>query len=309
MQSDLSVYRWMVLCRVLDHTLCAANPRWFPCEGEEATIVGSFYDCGPADIVAPHYRDPFVVYTHARRGALAADRPGARQAGGVQQGARGAIHRAGRARHRAVGGGRSRHLARHRHRRGARLAGERLAPASASAPSGTAPRIGATSTRTSTSPPRGGCRSFTSARTTAGRSRNAITATSPRRSSPAPPATASPASPSMGRMSRRCARRSCEAAARARAGEGPTLIEARTIRLRGHWAGDNAAYRADADQEAGEDPLDLLAARLLDRGEATDDRRRGAHRRRERRWRRRWSAPRRHRDVTPADLGVDEVYA
>src|ERR1700716_4097512 len=66
-QSSTDLYRWMALCRALDGVLCAANPRWFPCEGEEATIVGSFYDCRPEDIVAPHYRDPFVVY--AMRGA------------------------------------------------------------------------------------------------------------------------------------------------------------------------------------------------------------------------------------------------
>jgi acetoin:2,6-dichlorophenolindophenol oxidoreductase subunit alpha len=42
--------------------LCAANPRWFPIEGEEATVVGSFVDLNPDDAAAPHYRDPFVVY-------------------------------------------------------------------------------------------------------------------------------------------------------------------------------------------------------------------------------------------------------
>jgi len=52
----------MVVCRELDRALCAANPRWFPIEGEEATVVGSFIDLRPDDAVAPHYRDPFVVY-------------------------------------------------------------------------------------------------------------------------------------------------------------------------------------------------------------------------------------------------------
>lgn len=61
------VYRWMALCRALDRQLCAANPRWFPAEGEEATIVGTFVDTRPDDVVAGHYRDPFVVY--AMRGA------------------------------------------------------------------------------------------------------------------------------------------------------------------------------------------------------------------------------------------------
>jgi acetoin:2,6-dichlorophenolindophenol oxidoreductase subunit alpha len=52
----------MVVCRELDRGLCQANPRWFPIEGEEATVVGSFIDLRPDDAVAPHYRDPFVVY-------------------------------------------------------------------------------------------------------------------------------------------------------------------------------------------------------------------------------------------------------
>jgi TPP-dependent pyruvate/acetoin dehydrogenase alpha subunit len=52
----------MVVCREFDRALCAANPRWFPIEGEEATVVGSFIDLQAGDAVAPHYRDPFVVY-------------------------------------------------------------------------------------------------------------------------------------------------------------------------------------------------------------------------------------------------------
>jgi pyruvate dehydrogenase E1 component alpha subunit len=52
----------MAICRELDHALCSANPRWFPIEGEEATVVGSFIDLRPDDAAAPHYRDPFVVY-------------------------------------------------------------------------------------------------------------------------------------------------------------------------------------------------------------------------------------------------------
>ena len=51
----------MVVCRELDRALCQANPRWFPIEGEEATVVGSFIDLRADDAVAPHYRDPFVV--------------------------------------------------------------------------------------------------------------------------------------------------------------------------------------------------------------------------------------------------------
>ena len=40
-RSELDLYRWMVVARALDRALCAANPRWFPIEGEEATVVGA----------------------------------------------------------------------------------------------------------------------------------------------------------------------------------------------------------------------------------------------------------------------------
>lgn len=50
------------MSRALDTTLCALNARWFPAEGEEATLVGSFHDLRADDAAAPHYRDPFVVY-------------------------------------------------------------------------------------------------------------------------------------------------------------------------------------------------------------------------------------------------------
>jgi TPP-dependent pyruvate/acetoin dehydrogenase alpha subunit len=60
--TDRDVYRWMALCRALDKALCAENSHWFPVVGEEATVVGSFVDLRPDDAAAPHYRDPFVVY-------------------------------------------------------------------------------------------------------------------------------------------------------------------------------------------------------------------------------------------------------
>jgi pyruvate dehydrogenase E1 component alpha subunit len=59
---ELRLYRWMAMSRALGTTLSALNPRWFPAEGEEATLVGSFYDLRKDDAAAPHYRDPFVVY-------------------------------------------------------------------------------------------------------------------------------------------------------------------------------------------------------------------------------------------------------
>ena len=55
-----------------------------------------------------------------------------------------------------------------------------------------------------------------------------------------------------------------EAVARARAGEGPTLIEAKTLRVRGHFEGDKQAYREDVVDglEVPRDPLDILRQRL-----------------------------------------------
>jgi acetoin:2,6-dichlorophenolindophenol oxidoreductase subunit alpha len=60
------------------------------------------------------------------------------------------------------------------------------------------------------------------------------------------------------------------AVTRARAGEGPSLIEAKTWRWRGHWAGDDQSYRSViAEPHDVEDPLDLYAHRLLSSGTAT----------------------------------------
>jgi TPP-dependent pyruvate/acetoin dehydrogenase alpha subunit len=51
-----------------------------------------------------------------------------------------------------------------------------------------------------------------------------------------------------------------EAVARARAGEGPTLIEAKTLRVRGHYEGDKQSYREDLPDglEVPRDPLKIL---------------------------------------------------
>jgi TPP-dependent pyruvate/acetoin dehydrogenase alpha subunit len=53
---------------------------------------------------------------------------------------------------------------------------------------------------------------------------------------------------------------------RARAGEGPSLVEAKTYRYRGHSRTDPAKYRAEGELERwkGRDPIDLFGARLRD---------------------------------------------
>src|SRR3712207_6805806 len=59
----------MALCRTLERTCCELNPRWFPVEGEEATLVGAFFGLRPDDFIAPHYRGPFIAY-HMRGAEL-----------------------------------------------------------------------------------------------------------------------------------------------------------------------------------------------------------------------------------------------
>ena len=58
---------------------------------------------------------------------------------------------------------------------------------------------------------------------------------------------------------------------RARGGEGPTLIEAKTFRMRGHAAHDNQAYVAKEllEQWRKRDPLDHFEGGLLDKSIAT----------------------------------------
>ena len=63
-----------------------------------------------------------------------------------------------------------------------------------------------------------------------------------------------------------------EAVARARAGEGPSLLEMKTYRYRGHSRSDPAKYRAEGELEAWQarDPLTILGDRLTNEGLLTD---------------------------------------
>jgi pyruvate dehydrogenase E1 component alpha subunit len=64
-----------------------------------------------------------------------------------------------------------------------------------------------------------------------------------------------------------------EAAARARAGEGPTLIEALTYRFRGHSLADPDELRSPTEKQfwGARDPIEKFADFLLERGLATKD--------------------------------------
>lgn len=61
------------------------------------------------------------------------------------------------------------------------------------------------------------------------------------------------------------------AADRARRGEGPSLIEMKVTRLRGHFATDPQDYRPDAKTVSELDPLDLLRRRIVEQGLLNED--------------------------------------
>lgn len=64
-----------------------------------------------------------------------------------------------------------------------------------------------------------------------------------------------------------------QAVTRARAGEGPTLIEAQTVRFYGHFQGDQLAYRSAEESAAirERDPLRQFAKHAVDAGLLTED--------------------------------------
>ena len=57
-----------------------------------------------------------------------------------------------------------------------------------------------------------------------------------------------------------------EAVARARNGKGPTLIEAKTYRFRGHFEGDSGTYRPkeEIDEWMKRDPINSYQKKLLE---------------------------------------------
>jgi TPP-dependent pyruvate/acetoin dehydrogenase alpha subunit len=64
-----------------------------------------------------------------------------------------------------------------------------------------------------------------------------------------------------------------EAVGRARAGGGPSIVEATCYRFRGHFEGDADTYRSEQEKEARRaiDPLDLAEKKLIERGEARSE--------------------------------------
>ena len=64
-----------------------------------------------------------------------------------------------------------------------------------------------------------------------------------------------------------------EAVARARAGEGPSLLECKTYRIRGHFEGDDAIYRSKEEvaEARQRDPIDYWKNRLIADGVITEE--------------------------------------
>lgn len=298
----------MVTARELDKALCAANPRWFPIEGEEATVVGSFIDLPSDDAVAPHYRDPFVVYL--MRGAemwrLACQVLG--KAAGYNKG--------------------------------------RSVPFNGPVELNVVPWV-AGDLGTTLGTATGAALAFAQAGServcvctfgdgTANRGdlhealnlaacwklpivyvcQNNGWAISQPVSGYLAGSVAEraigygiPGTCVDGNDLDAVRRAVGEAVERARAGDGPSLIEARTWRWRGHWAGDDQAYRLQPDPQEVEDPLDLYAYRLLDNGVATQADLLQIHAAVETEVRTAIDRAAAEPDAGADELGLDDVYA
>jgi pyruvate dehydrogenase E1 component alpha subunit len=100
-----------------------------------------------------------------------------------------------------------------------------------------------------------------------------------------------------------------EAIARARSGDGPTLIDALTYRRRGHWAGHLVSDADRAGVVERPDPIEVLRARLLERGLATDAEIRQVHDHAADEVAAAVERAKAAADVSEAELGLDDVFA
>lgn len=268
LNDGLRLYGWMALARELDDVLCAANPRWFPCAGEEAAMIGAFCDLRADDAVAPHYRDPLVVYLMrgadmARLAAQVLGKTGGYNKGrsvpfigpidlqivpwvagdlgtsiGVATGAALAFQQEGSDRVCVCSFGDGTANRGDFHENVNLAACWRLPVVYVCQNNGWA--ISQSAADYLPAPV---------ARRAAGYGIPGIEVD--------------------GNDLEAVRRATGEAVARARAGKGPTLIEAKTWRAKGHWAGDPQDYRAIDTEARLEDPLARHGSRLVRQGEAT----------------------------------------
>ena len=308
MMQGLNLYRWMVVSRALDGALSAENPRWFPVEGEEATVVGSFCDLRPSDAAAPHYRGPFVVYL--MRGAEM-------------------WRLAGQVLGKAIGYNKGRSVPFN----GpveldvipwvAGDLGTTLGVATGAAlafQDEGSDRVCVCSFGDGTSN-RGdfhenvnlaACWKLPIVYVCQNNGWAISHAAETYLPAPVVARAAGYGIPGVvvdGNDVEAVRSAVGDAVARARRGEGPTLIEARTWRAGGHWAGDQATYRSGSDPTVARDPIDLFGARLVERGDATESDlagiRAAAAQEVAAAVARAVAAP----DAGPAELGPEEVYA
>ena len=58
----LSTYQYMVKGRMVEQAITKMKGNYHPAEGEEAVIVGSFYNLRQDDVIVPHYRGALIAY-------------------------------------------------------------------------------------------------------------------------------------------------------------------------------------------------------------------------------------------------------
>lgn len=61
----LDLYRGMVLTRAVDRAIAREDGHWHGCEGEEAVVAGTYLALRRGDVVAPHYRGSLIA-AHAQ---------------------------------------------------------------------------------------------------------------------------------------------------------------------------------------------------------------------------------------------------
>lgn len=307
----LEMHRWMVLSRVLDEACCQESAHWFPSQGEEAVPVGTFYGLRPDDVSAPAYRGAPIVYL--MRGVI------------LEQVWAGVLGK-------RTGFGRGRHFsftAPIELRILPYIAGD-LGPIISQA-------TGAAFAQKYRKSDAVTVVSFGDGTSNRGDFHEAINLGAVWRlpivyviqnnhyaiSLPLHKATAAkalvdraigygiPGVPVDGNDVLAVHAVVQEAVRRGRAGLGPTLIEAETFRMRGHYAADPAAYRAPGEVEEwkGRDPIRRLEERLADAGLLAPEDARAVWQTARREVEKAKAAAQQQPDILPTDLGLDEMFA
>lgn len=310
-KTALAMHRWMVLSRALDEACCQESAHWFPAQGEEAVPVGAFYGLRPDDVCGPAYRGAPIVYV--MRGAA------------LEQVLAGAI-------------GKRTSFARGRHFNFTAPIALKILPYIAgdlgpiiSQATGTA---FAQKYRQSDAVT---LVSFGDGTSNRGDFHEAINMGAAWRlpivyviqnnhyaiSLRLDKATAAKALVDRAAgygipgvavdgndvLAVHAAVR--EAVRRARAGQGPTLIEAETFRMRGHYAADTAPYRAASEVEEwkARDPIRRLEEGLAAAGVLSAEGARAVWATARAEVEAALASARQHPDILPTDLGVDEMFA